>query len=120
MKIKISTRVVTIFNKFVIKFPVSRRGYLQGKNEADLWRRYRHLGMLGKIYFEFCGIVVMKRYEPLNRPILKAYVKGIKMLIPELAVANCDLFNSANWGYDDGCLILIDYGINEQISKLYN
>ncbi len=112
MRVKISTRVVTIFNKFVIKFPVSKRGYLQGKNEAYLWKEYGRTGMLGEIYFEFCGIVVMKRYAPLNRAILKAHIKGMKMLIPELDIKNCDLNNPLNWGENDGCMILIDYGIN--------
>jgi hypothetical protein len=33
----------------------------------------------------------------------------------------CDLYNFRNWGVDEnGKKILIDYGISELISKLYN
>jgi hypothetical protein len=32
----------------------------------------------------------------------------------------CDLYNKANWGELNGKRYLIDYGINEEISKMYN
>lgn len=118
MKIKISTRLVILLSDKAIKIPLSKRGYLQGKNEKYLWDKYNSLGMLGKLHWEFMGVVCMKRYKPISR-ILKSYVKGIKMFIPELDIKNCDLYNSQNWAEDNGSNILIDYGINEKIAKMY-
>ena len=119
LKIKSSTRLVFILKDIVIKIPLSRRGYLQGKNEKTLWDKYNHLNMLGELRWERFGIVCMKRYSPLNR-IPNGYVNWTKRNILELNVINCDLFNVKNWGQDENLNpILIDYGINEYISKLY-
>ena len=119
LKIKSSTRLVFILKGVVIKIPLSRRGYLQGKNEKTLWDKFSHLNMLGELRWEKIGIVCMKRYSPLNR-IPKGYVNWIKRNIPELNVINCDLHNVKNWGRDGNSNpILIDYGINEYISTLY-
>jgi hypothetical protein len=62
----------------------------------------------------------MKRYPMCSR-IPNWLVAGIKKDIPELDIINCDLHNAKNWGMDhDGFgFILIDYGINEEISKMY-
>lgn len=116
--IKYSTRLVILIGSYAIKIPLSRRGYLQSKNEKKLWNEYSHTGMLGKIHFEFIGIVCMKRYPPIKR-LLRSYVAGIKMVIPDLDIKNCDLNNKNNWGSDDGVFLLVDYGINEYISSLY-
>lgn len=118
MKIKLSTRLIILIGSIAIKIPLSFRGYLQSKNESFIYSRYKSTGMLGKLHWEFMGIVCMKRYKPVRR-ILKSYVKGIKMLIPELDIKNCDLHNYRNWGTEDGYNVLIDYGINERISKMY-
>ena len=48
---KISTRVVFIFSTFVIKFPISYRGYLQCKNEKKIWDKYKHTGFLFHVNF---------------------------------------------------------------------
>ena len=119
LKIKVSTRLVFILQNIVIKIPLSRRGYLQGKNEKVLWDKYKHLNMLGELRWERFGVVCMKRYTPLNRiPI--GYVNWTKRNILELNIINCDLYNIKNWGRDENLNpILIDYGINEYISTLY-
>ena len=118
MKIKISTRVVFIFNKFVLKFPIDKRGYLQGKNEYKMFHKYKHLDVLGKLYWEKFGIVCMKRYKSID-DIKASKVFNTKDLIPEFNFGNCDLFNHENWGELDNINYLIDYGIDESISKMY-
>ena len=119
MKIKVSTRVVFIFKDYVVKVPISLRGYLQCKQEAYIWEKYNHLNVLGELLSYKNGIVRMKRYEPI------AYVDyndiaNVKESIEELNIDNCDLYNKANWGQLNGKRYLIDYGINEEISKMYN
>ena len=119
MKIKVSTRVVFIFKDHVVKVPISIRGYLQCKQEAFIWEKYNHLNVLGELLSYKNGIVRMKRYEPI------AYVDyndiaNVKESIEELNIDNCDLYNKANWGQLNGKRYLIDYGINEEISKMYN
>jgi hypothetical protein len=74
--------------------------------------------MLGKMYWYKLGIVCMKRYKIANY-IPSANVIEMKQLIPELNVENCDLYNYKNWGIEDEKYILIDYGITEQVSKMY-
>lgn len=117
--IKMSTRVVLILPNVVIKIPVSKRGYLQGKNESKLYRRYKGYHLLGRLRWERFGIVCMKRYRVATE--LPDYaVRDIKFYIKPLDIKNCDLYNPKNWGYNkDNQLLLIDYGINEEISKMY-
>lgn len=112
---KFSTRLVLLLPKIVIKFPIDRRGYLQGKNEVLLYKKYKQTNLLGKLIFEFAGIIFMKRYHKLDL-LSEKNVINVKTMIPELNFDNCDLYNPDNWGKDH---ILIDYGINEKISKLY-
>ena len=119
LKIKTSTRLVLILQNIVIKIPLSRRGYLQGKNERYLYKKYKGNGLLGELISEKFGIVIMKTYPQLSR-IPDYVVYGIKIEIPELNIRNCDLHNVKNWGKDENSNpILIDYGINEYISTLY-
>lgn len=120
MKIKVSTRVVLIFKNHVVKIPISVRGYLQCVQEHYIWNKYKHLGLIGELYSFKHGIISMKRYKP-ARDIFNADVYKIKNTIEELNIPMCDLYNRANWGVDEsGKKILIDYGINEEISKMYN
>jgi hypothetical protein len=119
MKIRISTRLVLIFEKRVIKIPLSYRGYLQCKNEKFIWEKYKHTGVLAELYSERFGIVVMKRYPVANR-VPEYVVYGLKREIPEFDIPNCDLYRKDNWGITENLgHILIDYGINERISKMY-
>jgi len=112
--IKFSTRVVFILPKIIIKFPIDKRGYLQGKNELRLYKKYKHTNLLGQLLFEIGGIVVMKKYNVVNKVSQKDVIK-IKTAIPELNIENCDLYNPNNWSKG----ILIDYGINEEVSQMY-
>lgn len=116
--IKISTRLVLILPTVVIKFPLSYRGYLQGKNESYLYEKYSLCGYFAKLYWEKFGIVCMKKYKTCKY-IPSSNVILIKKSVPELNVELCDLFNYKNWGIDNGRYILLDYGINEGISKMY-
>jgi hypothetical protein len=119
IKFKYSTRFVILFNKIVIKIPIDKKGYLQGINEKYIWNKYKNATSLAKLYFVFFGIVIQKRYSPIDS-IPKIVVKRIKEKIPEFNFNNCDLYNYKNWGKDGKKYILLDYGINENISKLYN
>jgi hypothetical protein len=114
--IRFSSRLVFILPKVVIKIPIDKRGYLQGKNESKLYNKYKHTKLLGELISEFCGVVIMKRYKPLSSKLNKHEVNKVKQTISELNIKNCDLYNQDNWGEGH---ILIDYGINEHISKLY-
>lgn len=119
MKIKISTRVVLVFEKKVVKIPISYRGYLQCKNEKLMWDKYKHTQMLAELHSERFGIVVMKRYPIANR-VPDYVVYGLKKEMPEFNIACCDLHRAENWGMTENLgHILIDYGINERISKMY-
>lgn len=125
--IKYSTRLVILMFGIVIKIPLSRRGYLQCKNESKIWERYKHLNVLGRLYWEFGGIICMRRYAAVDVLIIETEEKkfidvvvGIKYLIPEFDIDNCDLYRLENWGKSGDDYVLIDYGINEYISGLYN
>ena len=120
MKIKVSTRVVFIFKDYVVKAPISLRGYLQCKQEAYIWEKYNHLNVLCELLSYKNGIVRMKRYELLKELNYEA-VQDVKDKIKEFDFYMCDLYKPCNWGMDEnGKHILIDYGINEEISKMYN
>lgn len=124
--IRYSTRLVLLLGKIVIKIPLSKRGYLQCKNEKKMWDKYKHLNVLGKLYWEWNGIICMKKYKPTNVLINQNEannfidtVIGVKHLIPEFDIDKCDLYRAENWGRSGNDYVLIDYGINEEISKLY-
>ena len=75
--IRFSTRVVFILPKVVIKIPIDKRGYLQGKNESALYKKYKNTKMLGRLISEFCGVVIMERYKPLGSKLNEDIVKNI-------------------------------------------
>lgn len=119
MRIKISTRVVFIFKDYVVKVPISLRGYLQCIQERNIWDKYKDLGLLGELYSYKRGVIKMKRYDPIKS--VEHYdIAIVKEAIKELDIDMCDLYNKANWGQLNGKRYLIDYGINEEISKMYN
>ena len=120
MQIKMNTRIVFLFKDYVIKVPISIRGYLQCKQEEFIWSKYSHLGLLGELYWCKRGIVCMKRYKPVKK-VHHLEVFKIKNNIEELDIVMCDLYNYRNWGLDDdGNKLLIDYGVSELISRMYN
>lgn len=125
--IRYSTRIVLILGGIVIKIPVSKRGYLQCKNEKRMWEKYKHLNILGKLHWEWMGIVCMKRYKESNvlESTAEAHrfidvVLAAKKSIPEFDIDRCDLYRAENWGTEGREYVLIDYGINEEVSKMYN
>ena len=116
--IKISTRLVILLPRIVLKFPLSRRGYLQSKNESLMWDKYKSTYSLGTLHWEFCGIVCMKRYKAVAEIPAKV-VMFAKSTIKEFDIDRCDLYNPKNWGKENKTYYLIDYGISQYISTLY-
>jgi len=116
MTIKSSTRVVIILKDKVYKIPIDYRGFLQGKNESKVWRQYKHTNTLVPLKWERFGIVYQERAERIcHRP----PIEDIKKLIPQFDIDNCDLHNIDNWGLYNNKTVLVDYGIDEKISKMY-
>jgi len=107
-----------VFKNFVIKIPISYRGYLQGVNEKKIWNKYRDLSLLAELKWVWHGIVCQKRYKTVNL-IPTDWVIDIKTKIPEFNFDNCDLHNPENWGIIDNNYILLDYGVNQYIASLY-
>lgn len=116
---KYSTRIVILFNKSVIKIPISKRGYLQGKHEKYIWDKYGHKKLLAPLIWEKWGIVKQKKCDAPNKWINHKYIYEVKLQMPEFNFDGCDLHNYRNWGYYNGRVVLIGYGINEKISKMY-
>jgi hypothetical protein len=125
MRIEYSTRLVFIFRTFVIKIPLSRRGYLQGINEKLIWDKYKDIASLAELKWMHLGIVCQVKCKPLyTKHPLKFMslnkVSEAKSLMKEFNFDNCDLYNPDNWGVYNNKVVLLDYGITESISKLYN
>ena len=40
-------------------------------------------------------------------------------MIPEFDIERCDLYRAENWGMSGDDYVLIDYGINEEVSNMY-
>lgn len=118
MKIKISTRVVLLIGKYAIKIPIDKRGYLQGKNESKIWEQYNRHCNLAPLLWEKFGIVCQRRCEPLEQ-LSASMVTEMKGLIPQFNFKNCDLYNIQNWGWYNNSAVLVDYGVDEKISKMY-
>lgn len=115
---KYSTRLVILFKNFVIKIPLSKRGYLQGINEKYIWDNYNKVTSLAELKWMCLGIVCQKRYEPVDS-IPKRVVKRLKERIILFNFDGCDLYNHENWGKDGKKYILLDYGISRYIADLY-
>lgn len=118
MKITWSTRLVILTKTKAFKIPVDRRGWLQGKNEKTLWDQYKDSNLLAPLIWEFFGITCQTRIKPISEIDLDR-VSQIKSYIPRFQFENCDLYNKANWGWYGGKPVLLDYGIDEEISKMY-
>lgn len=103
--------------RYAVKIPIDRRGWLQGINERKLWSKY-HSPNFVPIVWGFGGIVCQARAGKLSM-LREHNVELIKQQIPELNIVNCDLHNVDNWGVYDGGVVLVDYGITEEVSKMY-
>lgn len=118
IKIKVSTRLVILSKTKAFKIPLDRRGWLQGVNETKVWENHKKSGYLAPLLWSFGGFVCMRRVTPTNEVPLQL-VATIKAAIPALDVANCDLCRLENWGEYMGAHVLLDYGIDERVSKMY-
>mgnify|MGYP001388457711 CR=1 FL=1 len=118
IKIKLSTRLVILTKTKAYKIPFDFRGYLQGKNEGKIWNKYKKTKLLAPLIWERLGFVCQKRVN-LVEFIDAKQIKNIKKIIPIFNFNNCDLYNSQNWGIYRGKIVLLDYGINKRISKMY-
>lgn len=118
MQIKISTRLVILTKRRAYKIPISRRGWLQGKNEKFIWDKYKEHQLLAPLVWELFGIVCQKRINPIEY-LSEWNVINIKHLMHEFDFDNCDLYRLENWGYHEGECLLIDYGVNKRISRMY-
>lgn len=124
--IRYSTRVVILIFGMAIKIPVSKRGWVQCKNERRMWEKYKHLNVLGTLHWEFGGIVCMKRYKEAkvleSTKVAHRFIDTVletKRRIPEFDIERCDLYRAENWGMEGERYVLIDYGINEEVSNMY-
>lgn len=118
MKIAVSTRIVLIFKNVVVKIPIDKRGYLQGKNEIKTWKSGKGRQYLAPLLWEKFGLVCMVKCQPLQK-LNYSLVAEVKKELPQFNFNNCDLFNIKNWGLYKGRPVLLDYGINLKISKMY-
>lgn len=118
IRIRFSTRMVILTKYKVYKFPIDKRGYLQGRNEANVWKQYKECKALAPLKWEFFGIVCMTRVQTIETVPLE-WIRYVKDHIPTLDIDNCDLHNVENWGYHNGRYVLLDYGVDERISKMY-
>jgi hypothetical protein len=109
---------VVIFNKYVVKIPIDYRGYLQGKNEKQIWKKYNKTNLLAPLKWELYGVVCQTRCKGISDFDYEKVIE-IKQLIPQFDIDNCDLYNKDNWGIYQNNQVLLDYGIDEGISKMY-
>lgn len=117
-RIRISTRVVFLIGKYAFKIPIDRRGWMQGKNEARRWREFGGFGILTPILWSWKGLIIQKRIQEIEK-IPPSFILAARAWIPEMDFENCDLHNPRNWGTDGIRILLIDYGIDEEIANLY-
>jgi len=116
--IKVSTRLVIVIGHYAIKIPLDKRGWLQGINEAYLWKKYPNQGKLVPMVWGWKGLVIQRRAYPL-KDFKTKYAEILKREIWELNISNCDLYNPKNWGVYKGNVVLLDYGITERVSTMY-
>lgn len=116
--IRISTRVVFLTKGHALKIPIDRRGWLQGLNEKRLWREYQNDSWFVPVVWSMGGIVCQRRAQPMNACVFDHAIR-MKQRIDQFNVSNCDLFKRENWGIYNGRVVLVDYGIDECISKMY-
>ncbi len=118
VSIKYSTRLVFLIKDRAYKFPLSRRGYLQGKQELHIWNLYKDTGFFAPLLWERFGIVCQQRIDQLDT-LPQDRLQLIRNSVSELNIENCDLHNIENWGIHNNLPVLLDYGINERISSMY-
>ena len=118
MQIKMSTRLVVLTKTKAFKIPLDRRGWLQGINESKVWKIYKSSGYLAPLLWSLGGFVCMRRITATDK-IMPQLVDMVKATIPALNITNCDLYRTENWGTYNNACVLLDYGIDKRISRMY-
>lgn len=116
-----SSRIVILLGKFAIKIPFSRCGIEQSKQEIFTWEKYRQTPF-NQIRKTFGPIIVSDRCERVTRetlPDFDRYVDYFSSIYPELQFEEGDIHNPENWGFCEGELVIVDYGLNRRIEKKY-
>lgn len=116
--IKVSTRLVIITRRKAFKIPLDRRGWLQGINERKVWEAHKESGLLAPLLWSLGGFVCMEKVRP-TYYVPPHLIRKMKDMIPAMNIENCDLHRVENWGERHGKRVLLDYGIDERISKMY-
>lgn len=118
MKLRISTRLVILAGNYALKIPLSRRGWLQGINEAKVWQSNKGNCLLAPVLWSFCGVVCMQRVSSVSCVPLHL-ITLLKSMIPALDIDNCDLHRTENWGVLNGHVVLLDYGVDARVASMY-
>lgn len=116
--LRMSTRLVLLTPRRAYKIPLGIRGILQGINERKLWDTHAHTGLLAPLLWSFAGFVCMERVENVKSIPVEAIAEA-KAKLPVFQFSNCDLFWPANWGWHEGRLVLLDYGITKGLARFY-
>jgi len=116
--IKISTRLVILIGRWVVKIPIDRRGLLQCRNEKKLSMEWGDKLPILPIHKSIGPIIIQPRVYLLNKAPLET-IQLLKRHIPEFQFDNCDLHNPENWGKTNKGPVLLDYGIDPYIATLY-
>jgi len=116
--LRLSTRLVVLTPRRALKIPLGLRGWLQGRNERKLWDAYQETGLLAPMLWSIGGLVCMTRVTP-AREIPTGTVERFKTIFPVFDFDNCDLHRVANWGRYEGRIVLLDYGVDERVARLY-
>lgn len=116
--VRLSTRLVVLTPRHAYKIPLGLRGWLQGLNERKLWDSHGKTGLLAPLEWSVGGLVCMTRVRPVRR-IPDAAVEHFKGIFPVFRFPRCDLYRPANWGRHEGRLVLLDYGVDERVARLY-
>ena len=119
INIKVSTRLVILTKYKAYKIPLNKRGLLQCKNEYKIWKSGKGRKYLAPLLWYKLGIVCQERVKELDKLDTHIVLK-VKKLFPELDIDNCDLYFKHNWGLHYGQQVLVDYGIDKTIVKMYN
>ena len=116
--VRISTRLVFLAFGYALKIPIDSRGWIQGKNERKTWDEYHSTELLVDLVWSFGAIICQRRAEAVEE-IPVEYIREVKKAIPHFRILNCDLHNPKNWGRHGGKIVLLDYGIDEKVSRMY-
>jgi hypothetical protein len=116
-----SSRLVILIGKWAIKIPFNKCGIEQSYQEIKTWDKYKTFPF-NKILFKFKFITVHRRAEKINKyefKYLRQYIKVLESKYPELQFEYGDIYRFENWGRVNHRLVIIDYGLTEEIEGKY-